>query len=63
MTPSKGTSFWVWLTIGLIGLGLNAFARKISPRASRPGQHLNCTGQLQISSTLRLHVHMLERAK
>ena len=26
MKQSKGTSLWVWLTLGLIGLGLNAFA-------------------------------------
>jgi hypothetical protein len=26
MNHSKGTSLWVWLTLGLIGLGLNAFA-------------------------------------
>ena len=26
MNQSKGTSLWVWLTLGLIGLGLNAFA-------------------------------------
>ena len=24
MNHSKGTSLWVWLTLGLIGLGLNA---------------------------------------
>jgi len=24
MKQSKGTSLWVWLTLGLIGLGLNA---------------------------------------
>jgi len=26
MKQSKGTSLWVWLTLGLIGLALNAFA-------------------------------------
>ena len=26
MNQSNGTSLWVWLTLGLIGLGLNAFA-------------------------------------
>ena len=26
MRQSNGTSLWVWLTLGLIGLGLNAFA-------------------------------------
>ena len=43
MTPSKGTSFWVWLTIGLIGLGLNAFARQdISARIkARPALELH----------------------
>ena len=30
MTPSKGTSFWVWLTIGLIGLGLTIRSRTSS---------------------------------
>ena len=24
MNHSKGTSLWVWLTLGLLGLGLNA---------------------------------------
>ena len=24
MKQSKGTTLWVWLTLGLIGLGLNA---------------------------------------
>jgi hypothetical protein len=28
MKQSKGTSLWVWLTLGLIGLALNAFARQ-----------------------------------
>jgi hypothetical protein len=26
MNQPNGTSLWVWLTLGLIGLGLNAFA-------------------------------------
>ena len=25
MKQSKGTSLWVWLTLGLIGLGLTAY--------------------------------------
>ena len=37
MNHSKGTSLWVWLTLGLIGLGLNA-CHDISARIKdKPG--------------------------
>jgi len=41
MKPSKGTSLWVWLTLGLIGL--NAFAgQDISARIkARPALELH----------------------
>ena len=40
---TKGTSLWVWLTLGLIGLGLNALARQdISARIqARPALELH----------------------
>jgi len=43
MKQSKGTSLWVWLTLGLIGLGLNAFAgQDISARIkARPALELH----------------------
>ena len=51
MNQSNGTSFWVWVTLGLIGIALNAFAPHVSPRASRPGRKLlSYTEQSQISS-------------
>ena len=45
MNHSKGTSLWVWLTLGLIGLSLNAFARQdISARIkARPALELHGT--------------------
>jgi len=45
MKQSKGTSLWVWLTLGLIGLGLNAFAgQDISARIkARPALELHGT--------------------
>jgi hypothetical protein len=45
MNQSNGTSLWVWVTLGLIGLGLNAFARQdISARIkARPALELHRT--------------------
>jgi hypothetical protein len=50
MNQSKGTSLWVWLTLGLIGLGLNAFASqdisariKARPAALQPDPELRGT--------------------
>jgi len=45
MNHSKGTSLWVWLTLGLIGLSLNAFVRQdISARIkARPALELHGT--------------------
>jgi len=44
MKQSKGTSLWVWLTLGLIGLGLNAFAGQDSARIkARPALELHGT--------------------
>jgi len=45
MNQSNGTSFWVWLTLGLIGIALNAFASQdISARIkARPALELHGT--------------------
>jgi hypothetical protein len=45
MQQSRGTSLWVWLTLGLIGIGLNAFAHQdVSARIkARPALELHGT--------------------
>ena len=44
MNQPNGTSLWVWLTLGLIGLGLDAFAgleisARIKDRPEAPELH------------------------
>ena len=52
MKQSNGTCLGVWLTLGLIGLALNAIASQdISARIkARPATVANYTDQSQISS-------------
>jgi hypothetical protein len=47
MNQSNGTSLWVWLTLGLIGLGLNAFAgQDISARIKARPEALELHGSI-----------------
>ena len=47
MNQSNGTSFWVWVTLGLIGIALNAFApHDISARIKARPEALELHGTI-----------------
>jgi hypothetical protein len=46
MKQSKGTSLWVWLTLGLIGVGLTAYAQDISARIKDRPETLDVHGTI-----------------